>query len=265
MHPPEERNILVRSQGSAHARGARAVEHRSYTPRDRVRLPACAHGAVAQSGEHLVCTQAVVGSMPTGSTCFRSSAEESAWLRTRRSGVRVPPGTLRRLCSSSSRDRSGGRSPGSYPGGRRFESDSRNFARVVEPPGRHTGSRGQRASRPMRVRPSPRAPHSRPGGGTTGRHTSLRSWRSRRACEFDSRPGHCDVQVAETVDTPRSKRGALAGVRVRLPPWTTMEGEPARRRRRLEPGGHRQVWGSRPPPSASPRARRRSSARASGR
>ena len=25
-------------------------------------------GAVAQSGEHLVCTQAVVGSMPTGST-----------------------------------------------------------------------------------------------------------------------------------------------------------------------------------------------------
>ena len=30
-------------------------------------------GAVAQSGEHLVCTQAVVGSMPTGSTCFRSS------------------------------------------------------------------------------------------------------------------------------------------------------------------------------------------------
>ncbi len=155
MHPPEERNILVRSQGSAHARGARAVEHRSYTPRDRVRLPACAHGAVAQSGEHLVCTQAVVGSMPTGSTCSRSSAEESAWLRTRRSGVRVPPGTLRRLWTGSSRDRSGGRSPGSYPGGRRFESDSRNFARVVEPPGRHTGSRGQRASRPMRVRPLP--------------------------------------------------------------------------------------------------------------
>ena len=155
----------------------------------------------------------------------------------------VPSGTLRWLCSCSSRDRSGGRSPGSYPGGRRFESDSRNFARVVEPPGRHTGSRGQRASRPMRVRPSPRALHSRPGGGTTGRHTSLRSWRSRRACEFDSRPGHCDVQVAETVDTPRSKRGALAGVRVRLPPWTTMEGEPARCRRRLEPGGPRKGVG----------------------
>lgn len=57
----------------------------------------------------------------------------------------------------------------------------------------------------------------------------------------------------------RSKRGAFTGVRVRIPPWTTMEGEPARCRRRLEPGGHHQVWGSRPPPSASPRVRRRSS------
>lgn len=252
MHPPEERDILVRSQGSAHARGARAVEHRSYTSRDRVRLPACAHGAVAQSGEHLVCTQAVVGSMPTGSTCFRSSEEESAWLRTRRSEVRVPPGTLRRLRRGSTRDRSGGRSPGSYPGGRRFDSDSRNFALgwwnlPVDTLAREASG----LKRPMRVRPSPRALHSCPGGGTTGRHTGLRSRRSRRACEFDSRPGHCDVQVAGTVYTPRSKRGALAGVRVRLPPWRTMEGEPARRRRRLEPGRHRQVWGSRPLSSAA--------------
>jgi hypothetical protein len=160
MHPPEERNILVRSQGSALAL-REELERSSIGPTHRGTGfdSLLAHfGAVAQSGEHLVCTQAVVGSMPTGSTCFRSSVEESAWLRTRRAGVRVPPGTLCCLCTISSRDRSGGRSPGSYPGGRRFESDSRNFARVVEPPGRHTGSRGQRASRPMRVRPSPRVP-----------------------------------------------------------------------------------------------------------
>lgn len=55
------------------------VEHRSYTPRDRVRLPARAHGAVAQSGEHLVCTQEVVGSMPTGST---RSAPAARWSST---------------------------------------------------------------------------------------------------------------------------------------------------------------------------------------
>lgn len=177
MHPPEERDILVRSQGSAHARGARAVEHRSYAPRDRVRLPACAHGAVAQSGEHLVCTQAVVGSMPTGSTCSRSSAEESAWLRTRRSGVRVPPGTLCCLCAGSSRDRSGGRSPGSYPEGRRFESDSRNFARVVELP-----------------------------VDTLAREASG----LRGPCEFDPRPEHHThaLVVESPVDTPASEAGA---------------------------------------------------------
>lgn len=84
----------------------------------------------------------------------------------------------------------------------------------------------------MRVRLSPGA--LRRPGGWNGRHAAL-------------------------------KRRALTGARVRLPPWTTMEGEPARCRRRLEPGGNRQVWGSRPPPSTSPRARRRSSARATGR
>ncbi len=240
MHPPEERNILVRSQGSAHARGARAVEHRSYTPRDRVRCRPVPHVSVAQRKRAPGCGP--------GGRGFESLRERCVGF------VQVHRG----IDQVADRRAHTPEAVGSNP-------TPATQARVVEPPGRHTGSRGQRASRPMRVRSSPRAPHSRPGGGTTGRHTSLRSWRSRRACEFDSRPGHCDVQVAETVDTPRSKRGALAGVRVRLPPWTTMEGEPARCRRRLEPGGHRQVWGSRPRPTASPRARRRSSARAPGR
>jgi hypothetical protein len=117
MHPPEERNILVRSQGSAHARGARAVEHRSYTPRDRVRLPACALWG-------------------------RSSTRESAWSAPRRLSVRcrpVPhaappqldgralprygsgPGSIpgRGTCFRSS---VGLRAPGCGPGGRGFDS-----------------------------------------------------------------------------------------------------------------------------------------------
>lgn len=191
------------------------VERRSYTPKDRVRLPARVHGAVAQSVERLVCTQEVVGSMPTGSTCFRRSA-----------GTRAPgcgPGgrgfeSLRGR-SSSSRGRSVGRSPGSYPGGRRFESDSRNFklgwwnlpvdtlareasglhgpcefdprpehsyAPVVEPSVDTPASEAGVRLRTLRVRLSPGA--LRRPGGWNGRHDALKT-RRLRACGFDSRPG----------------------------------------------------------------------------
>jgi hypothetical protein len=134
-------------------------------------------------------------------------------LRSRRSGVRFPPGTLCCLCSNSSRDRSGGRSPGSYPGGRRFESDSRNFhALVVEPPvdtpASEAGARDEHAS------------------STLARGTATSRWLER--------------------ETRRAQTAVPSGVRVRLPPWTTLEeGEPAGRRRRLEPGGHRPRCGAR--------------------
>ncbi len=104
----------------------------------------------------------------------------------------------------------------------------------------------------MSVRGRPVPPEAPPqlGGRALPRYGSgPGSIPGRGTGEFDARPGQGDVQVAGTGDTPRSKRGALTGVRVRLPPWTTMEGEPARRRRRREPGRHRQGWGSRPSPS----------------
>lgn len=52
------------------------------------------HAAVAHSEERLIVSQEATGSKPVGGAPVRvAQLDESAWLRTTRSGVRLPPRT----------------------------------------------------------------------------------------------------------------------------------------------------------------------------